>query len=208
MHIIGASGHAKVIIDILNKNGQAISGIWDDNLSLKTFQGLRINGDIKSFTDAGRNEAIIAIGNNKIRKEISTKIKVTFGTAIHPSSSVSSSVSIGCGTVIMPNVTINIDAKIGLHVIINTNASVDHDCQIGNFVHISPQVALAGNVIVNEGAHIGIGACVIQGIRIGRWATIGAGAVVIRDVPDYAVVVGNPATVIKYNFNSTEENEQ
>jgi len=52
---------------------------------------------------------------------------------------------------------------------------------------------------VGEGTHIGIGATVIQGIKIGKWATIGAGAVVIRDVPDYAVVVGNPARIIRHN---------
>ncbi len=52
---------------------------------------------------------------------------------------------------------------------------------------------------VGEGTHVGIGACVIQGIKIGKWATIGAGAVIIKDVPDGAVVVGNPAKIIKMN---------
>jgi len=58
---------------------------------------------------------------------------------------------------------------------------------------------LAGNVEVGEGTHVGIGASVIQGVKIGKWATIGAGAVVIKDVPDFAVVVGSPARIIKYN---------
>ena len=68
---------------------------------------------------------------------------------------------------------------------------------------MSPNVSLAGNVTIGEGSHIGIGSCVIQGIKIGKWATIGAGAVIIKDVPDYAVVVGNPGTIIKFN----KENE-
>jgi acetyltransferase EpsM len=76
---------------------------------------------------------------------------------------------------------------------------VDHDCELGNFVHVSPNVALAGNVKVGEGTHLGIGSCVIQGIIIGKWATIGAGTVVITDVPDHAVIVGNPGRIIKYN---------
>jgi acetyltransferase EpsM len=72
---------------------------------------------------------------------------------------------------------------------------------VEDFVHISPNAALAGNVKVGEGTQIGIGACVMQNIRIGKWAIIGAGAVIIRDVPDYAVVVGNPGRVIKRNQN-------
>jgi acetyltransferase EpsM len=56
-------------------------------------------------------------------------------------------------------------------------------------------------VFVGEGTQVGIGACVIQGVKIGKWATIGAGAVIINDVPDYAVVVGNPGKVIKFNSN-------
>ncbi len=50
---------------------------------------------------------------------------------------------------------------------------------------------------VEEGAHVGTGAIVIPGIKIGKWCTIGAGAVVVKDVPDNAVLVGNPGD-IKY----------
>ncbi|MET3112950.1 sugar O-acyltransferase (sialic acid O-acetyltransferase NeuD family) [Pedobacter sp. CG_S7] len=199
MHIIGASGHAKVIIEILKINSEVILGVWDDNQELKNFQGLEISGNIAAFKQQHVNSYIIAIGNNKIRKQIAEQLEPTLKVAVHPGSSISPSVILGKGTVIMPNATINVDCKIGNHVIINSNASVDHDCQIGDFVHISPQVALAGNVKVAEGTHIGVGACVIQGVNIGKWSTVGAGAVVIRDVPDYAVVVGNPASVIKYN---------
>ena len=58
---------------------------------------------------------------------------------------------------------------------------------------------------VCEGANIGIGAVVIQGLTIGKWSTIGAGSVIINDVPDYAVVVGNPGKVIKYNDKNINE---
>ncbi|MFC0184902.1 DapH/DapD/GlmU-related protein [Pseudarcicella hirudinis] len=68
-----------------------------------------------------------------------------------------------------------------------------------DFVHISPNACICGGVSIGEGTHIGAGAIVIQGISIGRWATIGAGAVIVKNVPDYAVVVGNPGKIIKYN---------
>lgn len=199
MHIIGANGHAKVIADIFFEEEKEISGVWDDNSLIKTMNGLPVKGNIAAFSQLKTDQFILAIGNNKIRKNIATQLNQTKAFAIHPSSAIAKSAVVGVGTVLMANTSVNADAFIGKHVIINTNASVDHDCILGDFVHISPQVGLAGNVVVGEGTHIGIGACVIQGIKIGKWCTIGAGAVVIKDVPDYAVVVGNPAKIIKYN---------
>ncbi|WP_316838237.1 acetyltransferase [Pedobacter nutrimenti] len=198
MHIIGASGHAKVIIDTLVLNKQDILGIWDDNEDLKVLD-FAVNGNVSAFKNQIGQKVVIAIGNNKTRKLIAEQLYAEFGIVVHPSSVISSSAVLSEGTVVMPNVTVNSLAKIGKHVILNTNSSVDHDCRIGDFVHISPQAGLAGNVDVGEGTHIGIGACIIQGVKIGRWVTIGAGAVIIRDVPDFAVVVGNPGKIIKYN---------
>lgn len=92
-------------------------------------------------------------------------------------------------------------------MIVNTGASVDHDCKIDDFVHISPRATLCGNVIVGEGTQVGAASVIIPGIKIGKWCTIGAGTVIIRDVPDYAVVVGNPGKVIKFN-NQNKLNER
>jgi acetyltransferase EpsM len=52
---------------------------------------------------------------------------------------------------------------------------------------------------VGEGSNIGIGASVIQGVSIGKWVVVGAGTVIIDDIPDYAVVVGIPGKIIKFN---------
>ena len=87
--------------------------------------------------------------------------------------------------------------KIGKHVIINTAASIDHDCIVEDFAHVSPNATLSGNVKVGEGSHIGAGAVIIPNITIGKWAMIGAGSDVTKNVPDYSVVVGNPARKIK-----------
>jgi sugar O-acyltransferase (sialic acid O-acetyltransferase NeuD family) len=199
MHIIGASGHSKVLIEILLINKTAISAIWDDNPTIKNFLGYPIAGSVNLLMTVINPMVIVAIGDNTIRKKVSEKINAQFGIAIHPSSIISQSATVLVGTAVMANVTVNADTIIGRHVILNTGSSIDHDCRIDDFVHISPKVGLAGNVEVGEGTHIGIGACVIQGIKIGKWVTIGAGSVIIRDVPDYAVVVGNPGRIIKYN---------
>ncbi|TCD02691.1 acetyltransferase [Pedobacter psychroterrae] len=199
MHIIGASGHAKVIVDILLELGVEISGIWDENSRIEALMGYPIKGNFEAFKKIQVENVIIAIGNNTIRKRISLELAGNSSVAIHPKAVISRFSSVGVGTVIMANATVNVSALIGKHSIINTNSSVDHDCILEDYVHISPQAGLAGNVFVGEGTHIGIGASVIQGVKIGKWANVGAGAVVIRDVPDYAVVVGNPGKVIRYN---------
>lgn len=202
MYVIGAGGHAKVIIDIIQESNEIIQGVLDEKNCDKEIMGIPIIGDYKSFVIHEGAFGIIAIGNNRERKEISRFLKsVKFVKIIHYTSFISKTTIIGEGTVIMSNVSVNASSIIGSHVILNTNSSIDHDCIIENFVHISPNVALAGNVKIGEGTHIGIGSAIIQGVKVGKWATIGAGTVIIRDVPDYAVVVGNPGKVIKFNVN-------
>lgn len=197
MILFGASGHAKVIANILIKKGIYIDRILDDNPVVKSI--FEIPVEKNSLAGSENFEAIISIGNNKIRKLISEKYNLNYISAVDKDAVVSEFSKIGNGTVVMANATINADAIVGNHCIINTAAVIEHDCVIDDFAHISPNAALAGNVKVGEGTHIGIGACVIQGIRIGKWATIGAGAVIIKDVPDYATVVGNPGTIIKFS---------
>ena len=195
MYLYGASGHAKVIIDILQSQGVSISGLFDDNPNLKELQGIQVLGSYQG--QLLEVPLLISIGNNEIRKKIAQQFQTKFGIAIHTSTIVSSSASIGAGTVVMQGAIIQADVRIGEHVIINTRASIDHDCEIANFAHISPGAVLSGNVIVGEGTHLGAGVVVIPGVRIGKWSKIGAGAVVISDIPDGVTAVGNPARIIK-----------
>ena len=58
-------------------------------------------------------------------------------------------------------------------------------------------VLLCKPIVIRESAWIGAGATILPGIEVGKHAVVGAGAIVTKDVPDYAVVVGNPAKVIK-----------
>ncbi|MEC4050892.1 acetyltransferase [Flavobacterium sp. SUN046] len=202
MVLYGASGHCKVIIDICENCNLAIKAIVDDNPKSKVILGREV---LKSDTINLKIEdcLLISIGNNKVRKLLSNQLKVNFLKLIHPRAVISNYSNIGEGTVVMAGVVVNPEVTIGKHCIINTSSIVEHDCKIYDFVHISPNVSLAGGVIIGEGTHVGIGVSVIQGVKIGKWATIGAGAVIIRDVPDFAVIVGNPGKIIKFN----QENE-
>lgn len=197
MVLYGASGHARVIRDILISEGKEIKAFFDDNKNINIFESLPVyRYDKNLFPD---EELIISIGDNLARKRVSCKVFHRFGTSFHNSAIIGSFVKIEFGTVFMQGSIVQSNVQIGKHVIVNTSASVDHDCVINDFVHISPNATLCGNIIVGEGSHIGAGSTIIPGVKIGKWCTVGAGAVVVKDVPDYAVVVGNPARIIKYN---------
>lgn len=204
MYLYGASGHCKVIIDIIQKsNLDIIEYIIDDNPNKVEVHSIQIikrpNHDLLKD-----KSLIISIGNNKIRKKIAGQISTHYLVAIHPNSIIANQVSIGLGSVIMAGSILNSDVIVGEHCIINSGAVVEHDCILRDFVHISPNVSLAGNVTIGEGTHVGIGAVIIQGVKIGNWVTIGAGAIILNDVPDYAVIVGNPGKIIKYNSTTDE----
>lgn len=202
--LLGAGGHAAVILDILKaqiSNGEAIKikGLLDDSGKLE-WMGYPVLGSTLEANDFNEENTyfIIAIGSNKMRDKLSKRYNhLKFFTAIHPSAIIGSQVNIGAGTVVMPNAVINANSQIGQHVIINTGAIVEHDNLIGDYVHLSPNATLCGTVRVKPHTHIGAGATVIQGKMIGMQAMIGAGATVITDIPDQVVAVGTPAKVIK-----------
>jgi sugar O-acyltransferase (sialic acid O-acetyltransferase NeuD family) len=196
--LYGASGHAKVIIEILEQQGTTIVGLIDSNPNIKSLLEYPVYQNLNS-SEIECRQLIISIGDNFIRKAKALEMDADFGTAIHPSANISLRSNVGEGAVIMAGVAVNSCVSVGKHVILNTNCSIDHDCEIGDYVHISPNAALAGNVKVGEGSHIGIGVAIKQGINIGKWATIGAGSVIVKDVPDFAVMVGNPGKIIRYN---------
>lgn len=202
MLLYGASGHGKVIRDIIESRGMSVSHCFDDNNLLTEFDGIKVG--LYSNEIFSAEELIISIGNNAIRKKISQKVNHSFGRINHVSSVISPRSFFSEGTVLMQGVVIQSSVMIGKHSIVNTSATIDHDCFIEDFVHISPNATLCGNVFIGEGSHIGAGAVIIQGIKIGKWATIGAGSIVTKDVSDYAVVVGNPARVLKYNDLTNE----
>lgn len=198
MIVFGASGHSKVVLDVLLSNGIEVEMVIDDAPKTSEIFGIRVE---KAKDVSQDQDAVIAVGSNISRKKISERWLFKYKSIHHPSASVSPFSEIGSGTVVMAHAAINPDTVVGRHCIINTGAVVEHDCIVGDFAHIAPNASLAGGVVVGEGSHVGIGASVIQGVTIGKWATIGAGSVIIKDVPDFATVVGNPGRIIKINKN-------
>lgn len=162
--IIGASGHGKVIADIILKSKDKVYGFLDDNENLgDSFCEFPILGKVDEYkTYISKYEFIIAIGNANIREAITNKMtNAKWYTAIHPTAVISNiDVVINEGTTIMANAVINSSASIGKHCIINTSAVVEHDNMIADYVHISVGAKLAGAVVVDnivlDGTYVGI----------------------------------------------------
>ena len=205
MILYGASGHCKVIIEILEALGERIDFVVDDNPELSELLGYEVRRNTGNY-----DEALISIGSAQIRKKIVERLQVNhYKTAIHPTAIISPRARIGEGTVVMHGAIVQSCVSIGRHCIVNSGASIDHECSIAVFVHIAPHATLSGNVIVGEGTWIGVGAVVKQGVKIGSWCMIGAGAVVIEDIPDGITVVGVPAKDIsqkRLNMNRFSSN--
>lgn len=193
----GGGEHARVVLDSLLTLGHEVAALFDPKYSGDLF-GVPQRGTYDPDFEP-QAKAVVAIGTNAVRKRVAAVTRHTFTNVIHPSAIFSSFASLGTGNMLLQGSIVQAQCKLGNHVIINTGATIDHDCIIEDFVHIAPGVVLCGCVSIGEGSFIGAGSVIIPGKRVGAWATVGAGAVVIQDVPDYAVVVGNPARIIRYD---------
>lgn len=202
--IFGASGHAKVVIDVARKAGFLPVAVLDDNASCwgMTLSGVPVVGGRESLAGLlvrGVDHAVVAIGKNRARMAVAEWLAergVSFPVVIHPAAVIDSSAFLGPGTVLMAGAIVNADVHIGAHCIINTGASVDHDCFLGDGMHLAPGARLCGNVTVGQMVLIGVGASVIPGVSLGAGAVVGAGAAVVTHVSTDATVIGVPARVL------------
>jgi sugar O-acyltransferase (sialic acid O-acetyltransferase NeuD family) len=207
--LFGASGHAKVVIDILEKSGLwDIVGIIDGRRAdtEATVYGHKVLGSDEDLPRIAQemsvDHGIIAVGDNFRRAKIRQKIlglcpEFKFGSAIHPGSVIARGVSVGEGTVIMAGAVVNSDTRIGRFCIVNTNASMDHDSQLEDFASLAPGAVLGGNVTIGAFSAVSLGAMVKHGIAIGEHSVVGAGAIVMRDVQAYCVCYGQPSRFVR-----------
>lgn len=201
--IIGYSGHAYVIIDILLSAGRLVTAYCDASEKEKNPYHLQYLGkESEAINELKNFDFFACIGHNGIREKVHNQMSsLLFDpiNAIHPSAIISPSVKIGDGVMIAANATINPLAELGRGVICNTSSSIDHECIIGDFAHIAPGAVLCGNVRVGKSTFVGANAVIRQGITIGNNVMIGAGTVIVKDIPDNATVVGNPQRILVKN---------
>ncbi len=204
--IWGSAGHGMVLADVIALAGGSVEAVVDnDPLARCCVAGadLLIGEAQLSQWLAGRAGAagragFVAIGGARgaDRRAIARRLQglgLPLPRAVHPSAVVATSASIGDGAHVLAQAVVGAGAKVGDCVIVNTGATVDHECVLAAGVHIAPGAVLCGCIEVGEDALVGAGAVVLPRLRIGARAVVGAGAVVTRDVPDGAIVMGQPA---------------
>jgi acetyltransferase-like isoleucine patch superfamily enzyme len=116
-----------------------------------------------------------------------------WATLLDPQAAIAENATIAAGGVLGPFVVIGPACALGRHVACWPAAQLGHDVKVDDFVFIGRAAIVSGYCELGLGAYLGAGATVRERCRIGKFAVVGAGAVVIADVPDFAVVAGNPA---------------
>lgn len=201
--VLGAGGHAKVVIELLRAGGQAVAGLIDADATPREVLGVPVIGNDESLEGlrrSGLQLAFVALGDNVLRYRLGQRL-AAFGyhlvNAISPAATVSPSARIGVGVAMMGGVVVNADVQIGDLAIVNTGARIDHDCVLGEACHVAPGAVLTGDVHVDRLAFLGAACCVIPGMRIGESALVGAGACVTSHIPSHTLAIGVPARVVR-----------
>lgn len=196
VYILGAGGHAKVVVATLQAAELPLAGVFDDDQQThqRKILAVPVLGGLSDLEHLSAPQAIIAVGNNHVRQTIAERFKsVRWLSIIHPQAVVHRSIEVGEGTIVFAGAIIQPDCTLGRHVIINTGATIDHDCRVGDYAHVAPGCHLAGGVSLGEGVLLGIGSVVLPGVSVGARTVVGAGSVVTRDQPAGCTVVGIPA---------------
>ncbi|QNM98063.1 acyltransferase [Chitinimonas koreensis] len=146
--------------------------------------------------------------------EVSDKAVIGEGTKIWNLAQVRERAQIGANCIVSKNVYIDFDVKIGSRVKVQNNVSVYNGVTIEDDVFVGPAVTFTNDfrpravnpnwkvteTLIRRGASLGANCTIVCGHTIGEYAMIAAGAVVACDVPDHALMVGNPARAIGYVY--------
>jgi sugar O-acyltransferase (sialic acid O-acetyltransferase NeuD family) len=200
--IVGAGGHARVVMDALLCIGNTKNSyvFVDDDVKLHGvgMLGVDVLGPSTQLIQRG-TLFHVAVGNNRTREMLFSRFVSIGGlpfAVTHPAACVSQFANVSQGSFVAAGAVVAPASVIGVGVIINHSAVVDHDCRVGDFSHVAPGATLAGGVVLGRGVLVGAGAHILPGITIGVEAVIGAGAVVTADVPPHVKVVGVPGRIV------------
>jgi acetyltransferase-like isoleucine patch superfamily enzyme len=197
-----------IIMDQFKKIYDAV--ILGDNISIEEFCIIGVparghkSGEMETIIGSNayiRSHTVIYAGN-KIGEGFQTGNKVN----IRELNTIGNNVSIGTLSVIEHHVVIEDGVRIHSQVFVPEYSIIETGAWLGpNVVLTNAKYPLSPNAksslkgaLIKSGAKIGANVTLLPGVVIGKNCLIGAGSVVVHDVPDGAVVVGNPAKIIKY----------
>lgn len=202
IYIIGAGGHAKVVIDALLTSGvdKARLRVADNDLarSGSALLGVAVQGPAVQPVMAGALFHV-AIGDCAARARLYAELSALGAVPLnvfHPASVVSAHATVGKAVFVAARAVIGPGAQLADGVIVNHGAVADHDCRVGAFSHLAPNATLGGAVTIGTQVLVGAGATILPGKSVGDNAIVGAGAVVLGHVPARLTWAGVPAVLL------------
>jgi sugar O-acyltransferase (sialic acid O-acetyltransferase NeuD family) len=192
--LIGAGGHARSCIDVIEQQGQyQIAGLIGMPDEVKTqhlgYAVIGTDNDLPELTKTYQY-ALITVGQiqtteHRIRLyHQAIQLGFQLPIIIAPTAHVSRHATLGEGSIVMHGAIINAGARVGNNCIINNSALIEHDVTVENHCHISTGAILNGDVTVGAGSLIGSGSVLKQGVTIGKSCLVGMGLTVHQKIGD------------------------
>jgi len=210
--ILGGSGIGMIAASLIDKmENTEVLGFLNDVLPIGTeigkYKKIKVIGKTEDLPGFLEDEncfvfiAYVGLSDEKHTYEKINKLNIPperFLSIIDPTAIVPKDYcSVGNGVMLSPLSQLSPDVTISDNCILLANSFVGHDSFLDHFAHIATNAVVGANVHIGKAVHVGSNATIREHIRIGDYSLIGAGAVVIKDVPDNAIVVGNPARILK-----------
>lgn len=191
--LIGAGGHAKVLLDLLRLRGERVAGCLDADPSKKNarVEGVAVLGGDEALKDFAPGSvwlvnAVGVVKDTAARRAVFERLAsrgYVFPSLAAPSAHAAASAAMEDGSQLLTKAVLHPGARLGQNALINTAAIVEHDCRIGRHAFIGPGAVICGGAVLKEGVLVGAGAVILPGVRLGEGARVAAGAVVRKDVP-------------------------
>jgi len=183
--LIGAGGHARACIDVIEQGGQYqiafIVGLPKQrNMLLQGYKVLACDDELEEIAKS-YEYALITVGQiqtaeHRIRLyKMALKYGFKLPVIISPSAQVSRHAKVDSGSIVMHGAIVGAGANVGVNCIINTRALIEHDTKVEDNCHISTGALLNGNVTVGSGTFIGSGCVIKDGVVMGKNCLISMG---------------------------------
>lgn len=183
--IVGAGGHGRCCLDVARECYDYIAFLDDNNIN-KIINDCKVIGyinDMKLYYPEYK-DIVIAIGNNKLRKQLADKaaeIGYNLISLISKKSTVSKYAVIDKGTVVFPNAVIEANVTIGKGCIITANTTINHDAVIEDYVLVYSNTVIRPNTLTGSYSRIGSNCTVAFGTRIKASSNIDDGTTISTD---------------------------
>lgn len=191
--LIGAGGHARACIDVIESHGGfRVGGLIgtpsEVGIDVLGYQVIGTDDDLPALS-ADFGHALVSVGQIKsatLRRSLFERLQQAGFRAPQITSqraTISRHAFIGAGTIVMHGAVIGAGVTVGNNCIINSMALVEHDSHVGDHCHVATSAVLNSGVVVGKESFIGSNSSVRQLVRIGENCVIGMGQTVLRDCP-------------------------